>query len=503
MMRRARLLPFALVLAVGVFALGPWNSSRADDPAPPPTDSWRLDPPATPDAIAGYASESSVAPRDTLHLHVGTTPAARYRVEIYRIGWYGAAGGQLVRCVPSCTEDSAGTSQSVPSPDASTGELEAGWPVTSEVTIEDGWRSGVYLAKLVLTSGPDSGKSTGIPFVVRAPSGSQSAVLVVMPVNTWQAYNDWGGLSLYSDPKAAVKVSFDRPYASSDDQVYLDYPILRFVDQFGYDASYVTDADVDADPGQLVHHRLVVVPAHSEYWTKAMRDGFEAARALGVNLAFLGGNTVYWQIRYADPERRVLEEYRSATGDPSANPRQKTVRWREEPVVRPECTLVGVQWQGGDDSSDPGPHDYTVVTRNLDDPWFRGTGFTAGDTVKGAVGREWDAVAPECAGETPTLKVLFHYLGHVTPQPTGVYTSTFHSTSADVVRYEAPSGAIVLAVGSIELGWSVTGSADGTPVADGVTDPAHPPDPRLQRFLRNAFDEMTTARASGGSESTR
>src|SRR5581483_800549 len=60
----------------------------------------------------------------------------------------------------------------------------------------------------------------------------------------------------------------------------------RFIDQLGYDTAYTTDVDVDADPAQLVGHRLVVVPGHSEYWTKAMRDGFEAARGLGVNLAF-------------------------------------------------------------------------------------------------------------------------------------------------------------------------------------------------------------------------
>jgi hypothetical protein len=70
-------------------------------------------------------------------------------------------------------------------------------------------------------------------------------------------------------------------------------------------------------------------------------------------------------------------------------------------------------------------------------------------------------------------------------------TSTFHSTNADFVRYVASSGTTVLAVGSIEFGWSVAGSTDGSPVADGVTDPSHPPDVRLQRFLRNAFDEMT------------
>jgi hypothetical protein len=154
-----------------------------------------------------------------------------------------------------------------------------------------------------------------------------------------------------------------------------------------------------------------------------------------------------------------------------------------------------VQWQGADDPSDPGGHAYTVATSSLDDPWFDGTGFRAGDAVQAAVGREWDSVAPECQGLTPPLTVLFHYAGHLTPQNPGVWSSTYHSTNADMIRYQAPSGAIVLAVGSINFGWSLTGSADGIAVADGVIDPSRPPDARMQRFMRNAFEAMTQPRA--------
>jgi hypothetical protein len=292
-----------------------------------------------------------------------------------------------------------------------------------------------------------------------------------------------------------VRVSFDRPYAPKDVKPFLDYPVVRFLDQFGYDVAYTTDVDVDADRAELARHRVVVVPGHSEYWTKEQRDGLEAARGLGVNLAFLGGNTGYWQIRYADAERRVLEEHRSASADPLPNDRQKTVRWRDEPVDRPECALAGIQWQGGDETSDPGPHDYAVVARSLRHRWFRGTGLKPGDVIRGAVGYEWDAIAPECAGTTPPLTVLFHYEGRQTPQRPGFYTSTFHSTNADVVTYEAPSGATVFAAGSIDFGWALNGSADASPVADGVTDPLHPPDPRLQRFLRNVLDELAGPRA--------
>lgn len=406
----------AAVLAVLVALLlgSAWSASRAADtstsaPAsasPASASGWQVTAPTASDAVEGYASEVSVVAGDTLHLHVSTSPAAHYLVEIYRIGWYGATGGGRVACVPTgCVPHAAGAALPVQVRDTVSGELHAGWPVSDEIAVPPDWRSGYYLAKLLLMSGPDAGRSAGIPFIVRAPAGSTASALVVAPVNTWQAYNTWGGLSMYSDPKAAVKVSFDRPYATADTKVYLDYPIVRFLDQFGYDAAFTTDADIDADPSELTRHRLVVFPSHSEYWTKAMRDGLEAARGLGVNLAFLGGNT--------------------------------------------GCA---------------------------------------------AVGYEWDAVAPECETKSPRLTVLFHYTGRATLQEPGVYTSTFHSTNADAVRYEARSGAIVLAAGSIDFALALTGSADGSPVAAGLIDPAHPPDPRLQRFMRNAIDDLVRPR---------
>ena len=72
----------------------------------------------------------SVAPGGRLDFHVSTAPAASYRVELYRLGWYGGAGGRLLACLPaSCTGDEAGRAQPVPTPDA-TGYLDAGWAVT-------------------------------------------------------------------------------------------------------------------------------------------------------------------------------------------------------------------------------------------------------------------------------------------------------------------------------------------------------------------------------------
>ena len=44
-------------------------------------------------ALEGYASEVSVLPGQSLHLHVSSASRLRYRVRVFRIGWYDGTGG--------------------------------------------------------------------------------------------------------------------------------------------------------------------------------------------------------------------------------------------------------------------------------------------------------------------------------------------------------------------------------------------------------------------------
>ncbi len=126
---------------------------------------------------------------------------------------------------------------------------------------------------------------------------------------------------------------------------------------------------------------------HDEYWTKGMRDAFEAARRAGVNLAFMGANTGYWQMRYVDGGRTIVE-YRTADRDPETDPALKTVRFRELARPRPECRPEGVQW------GEIGNAAYTAVGAGSTpaDPWFAGTGFKPTDTLPGLVGYEYDSL---------------------------------------------------------------------------------------------------------------
>jgi len=425
----------AVVLCTALYA-APAHAGTgptAAENALPGSPGWGSPNPRKTAAIEGYAGATSVAPGETLGLHVAVSEPARYRIDVYRLGWYRGLGGRRIACVPTCDGDKAGPlAPARPVPDPGTGIARAGWPVTDSLFVSPLWVSGYYEARLVLTTGGHSGESYSIYFVVREPLLRAPAILMQVPVNTWQAYNSWAGKSLYgfsSDGGVpANRVSFDRPYATSrpgNQAAPLEWElqVVRFLEREGYDASYQTDVDTDRDPGSLLRHRLVITVGHGEYWTKGERDAFDSARDQGTNLAFMGSNTGYWQVRYED-DRRTIVGYKSAD-DPNPDPALKTMLFRALSPPRYECALLGVQHIGG-----LGQADYTVTAAGAADPWLQGTGLTAGATLPNLVGREYDRVpGPYIPTEcwTPGLTVLFHHDG-----PPG---------QADAVRYMAPSGA--------------------------------------------------------------
>jgi hypothetical protein len=441
----------------------------------PGTQAWAIGGARSQD-VEAYLSETDVLPGQAVHIHVSTRE--RYRIMVYRLGWYGGSGGRLVACAQAdCISDEQGSVYSVPSPEPGTYRVVAGWPVTDSIQIPADAVSGYYLAQVVLTTGSAHGRAATVPFVVRPPEAQRSAVLVQVPVNTWEAYNAWGGHSLYDvnsvNKQRANHVSFDRPYTvSARALLNLEIPLVRFLEREHVDVSYQTDVDTDLSPSSLLAHRLVITSGHDEYWTKQMRDAFDRARDLGTNLAFMSSNTGYWQVRYEDGGRTIVG-YKDANLDPITDPALKTVKFRD--LGRPECELEGVMFfylHGLRET----PINYTVTGAASRDSWFAQTGFQPGDLVKAVVNDEWDAVPanppPSCV--KPGLSVLFHYDG--TPD---------QNQDADAVRYTAPSGARVFSGGAEKFSWAL----DTWGIDDyGDHEPA---DPRLQQFARNMLDDLT------------
>jgi hypothetical protein len=421
--------------------------------------------------ITGYASKTSIAPGQTFHLHVAAPPGSRYRVLVYRLGWYRGVGGRLITCVPGCHSSHAAIAQPPPTtPRSVTGLFRAPWRVTDRVEIPHDAVSGYYEAKLEIVGGAYAGAVGSVPLIVRqGPTAPASAVLVQVPVNTWEAYNRWGGKSLYQFGTSmhAVEVSFDRPF---DQQEFhnmtteLELPWVCFLERNGIDVSYQTDVDTDTAPGSLLHHRLVFAIGHDEYWTQRMRGAFNRALALSTNLMF-GSNSGEWRMRYA-AGRRTIVEWRDPSIDPVHN-------WSLDngfftTFGEPECKLMGVEhrWAAQRNLTAP-PTSYTVVGPSSD-PWLAAAGLAPGDVIPAVVGYEWDSLIPGC------------FAGQVVPlMTTLIPASDGIPRSADMVRATAPSGGRVFAMGTMELAWAL----------DDLD--RRSPNPQVVAFVKAALRDLT------------
>lgn len=447
----------------------PRGSIIADENAQPGTSSWQI--PSDSRAsiqIQAYASATSVLPRQELTFYVSTQiEGTRYAIDIYRLGWYRGLGGRLKASVVNQIGHAQGYYDLVNHSlvdcsschvDTRTGLVEANWQPSYTFTVPSDWTTGVYLAKFI----DANGFQTYVPFDVLGNPNTR--YVAVTPDTTYAAYNDWGGYSLYEAKGStasssegenlarAVKVSFDRPYATeygSSQVLVYEVDAIHWLERQGYDLSYISNVDLHEDPSQLLHHRAYISLGHDEYWTKEMRDGVEYARDHGVGLAFLGADAAYWQIRFeADsagrPDRTIVC-YKVLTGnnDLARDPlygrdnTRVTSQWRDPVLNRPENALIGIMYS-------------SLVSNQFGFPWqvsslaksslLDGTGLEPGRQYGcDIVGYEWDRIFAN--GATPAgLQVL------ATSNAVS-YTAT--PDTSNTTYYIAPSGAMVFATGSI------------------------------------------------------
>src|SRR5205807_10463964 len=133
-MREVSIVAVALVAAIAG-AGGAWANPITTENSRPGTTAWDV-PAAQSPQIEAYSSEVSAAPGQSFHLHVGAPIDGRYRIELYRLGWYGGAGGRLVACQPTCGGGEPARPQpAAPRPDPHTGIVDAGWRVTDVMRV--------------------------------------------------------------------------------------------------------------------------------------------------------------------------------------------------------------------------------------------------------------------------------------------------------------------------------------------------------------------------------
>jgi hypothetical protein len=194
-------------------------------------------------------------------------------------------------------------------------------------------------------------------------------------------------------------------------------------------------------------HKGWLSVGHDEYWTWQMRHHVEGARDRGVHLAFFSGNVCYWQIRLepsvlaGDPLRTVVSYKDDALKrDPYAlddreSRQQLTVRWRDQPVNRPEESLIGVMYDGN-------PVDGDIVITKPDHWTMVGTNLGPGDRLPRLLGYEADRVF-ENASPNRTILAESPYQFEGRPH------------LAHITTYTLANGATVFAAGTIQWSWGL------------------------------------------------
>jgi hypothetical protein len=295
------------------------------------------------------------------------------------------------------------------------------------------WPSGLYFVRIT-----SKDRRVGYaPFVVRPQVLGTSRIAVVLPTNTWQAYNfadadgDGWGDSWYVNG-AFRRVDIGRPYSDSGIPLRFrdfDSAIIAWLSARG-NVDFLTDLDLEHVPnGDLLAHvyDLIVFPGHEEYTTAHEYNVVQRYRNLGGNLMFLSANNFFWKVVFQGQVMRRVGEWRN--------------------LGRPEASVVGVQYV----ANNYGIHQGAYIANTTGAPWvFAGTGLANGQSF-GHYGYEIDIRSPATPPGTILLASIPDLMGP--------------GRTAEMTYYETAAGAKVFAAGALNFGASV-----GDPVVARILD---------------------------------
>lgn len=469
--------------------------------------------------VQGFADPFSVPIGGTINFKIETSVSS-YSIDIYRMGYYGGDGARLIASItPNMT---VSESQPACSTNTVTGLVDCGnWGVSASWTVPSTAVSGVYFAHIYTATDDNQ-----IPFVVTNPASTADVVFMTSD-ETWQAYNQWGGYSLYAgdatgspwsssalDPGRAVQVSYNRPFSTrwntgtyGQDFFFADeFPMIEFLEENGYNVTYVSQSDV-SQPGaasMLEQHKVFMTAGHDEYYDAGDMANITAARNAGVNMAFFSGNLMWWKTRwaasqYGNEADRTLITYKESldsTQDDPADPPTWTGQWSD-----PRFTA------SGDDSGEP--------ANQLSGQLWTVNCCSYADTVPAAYSQLaiWKntAVAKLAAGQTYTMPAEtlgyewdsdvdngFRPAGEIDMSKTCESVSQMDldpeedigpgNACNSLTLYRAASGALVFDTGTVQWAWGLNTQHDGD-----VNDPV---DPAMQQATVNVLAMMGAQPAS-------
>jgi len=454
-------------------------------------------------SLQGFATDISVNKGGVVHFKVSTT-ASSFRIDIYRLGYYGGLGARKIDTIPTVV----GTNQPACLTNAPTLLVDCGnWSESAAWTVPTTAVSGIYVAKL---SRSDTGGASHIVFVVR-DDASTSELLFQTSDTTWQAYNQYGGNSLYiGNPQPAYKVSYNRPistrsqtggFGPCDFVFYTEYPMVRWLEANGYNVSYTTGVDTDRSGALIRNHKVFLSVGHDEYWSAQQRANVEAARNAGVHLAFFSGNEMFWKTRWetsidgsGTPYRTLVtyKETKATSPIDPADPPTWTGTWRDPRFsppadgARPENAVSGQLF-----TVNRGTAAITVPASYGNLRFWRNTAaatLAAGQTLTLAaqtLGYEWDEDVDNGArpaGSMQMSSTSFVVIDHLVD-----FGNTYVSEPAThhLSLYRHASGALVFGAGTVQWAWGLDPNHDTGPDTGSATA-----DLNIQQATMNILADM-------------
>jgi hypothetical protein len=287
------------------------------------------------------------------------------------------------------------------------------------------WPSGIYYAE-VKAAGDRQGYA---PFVLSPRRWGEHKVAIVIPTQTWQAYNyrddDGDGRPNTWYGGGGRNVTLYRPFTHRGvPHHFKNYaaPLLRWAQKSGHGADYLSDADLNAMSGKQLRHayQLLIFEGHHEYVTSHEYDIVTKYRDLGGNLMFMCANNFF---------RRV---------NVHAGVMTLVGQWQD--LGRQSASLIGVEYYKNDNGKHRSP--WIVQKTATRVPWLlAGTNLSVGSAFSSA-GIEADHVT---SASPPQVVVV--------AKIPNLYED---GRDSHMTYYETPAGAKVFAAGAFSLTSGIT-----------------------------------------------
>ena len=436
--------------------------------------------------IEGYCSRQSVKAGETIEFFVSVDPAGPFRLEIFRLGYYGGRGARHMTTL--------GPFDGITQPDPAPGEKnlhECRWTASTDLVIPADWTSGVYLGRLTAIPADDAHAAWQSSVIFIVTDDRPADILFQCSDNTWNAYNAWPGkFSLYTHPRGTsgpwAATSFDRPYGryaqftsvvndplsiGAGEFLSFEFPLAYFLEEQGYDVTYVSNSDM-LTPDRGLKCKAFVSVGHDEYWDRRQFDTVTTMRDAGVSLLFLSGNSVCWVTPL----------------EPSHDGRPHRVISRAGPYGGESKSAVERAKANGPFAVQGPDEGYLIGARNVEpvngggdwictkpDHWiFAGTGMKAGERIPGLVGWEYHGDPP---ADIPGLEVVAEGTALVDGTTPQHWTATV---------YPGPKGNVVFNASTIFWAQGLSNPPGHTLPWSHWTRP-HRPDARVQRITHNVL----------------